>query len=402
MAEIESEIVAGRYTSACRNLEKLLSWRADPNGEIVYLLGSCELARGQNQAAGKAWARVGPGSAFWERAIQGRLRLLLDRGRFAAAEQLINDVANDANNDRSALQVLLAPLLGQLGCSDEAERLIEARWEHLNALGEGALEPAIKLLLLHIELTWKATPVVNVRAYLDRAARLAPEDDRVWLGRANLAVRARAYDEAGRLLDACLSSRPEDVPVWRARLRWGIAANRIDVVQQALTHLPAAASNPAQIHGLRAWLASHRGDVASERFELEHLIAVDPADLRALDRLSQLAEKDGQRARAAELLCRRAEIDRLRARYQKLSDRNQPIRDAVEMAHLAEQLGREFEARGFLTVAISEDPERENLRRDLRRMSQRSETVGERGQTLAAVLAHELRNEGEIDVTPSR
>ena len=57
MKEIESEILAGRYAIACRNLEKLLSWKADPNGGIVYLLGSCELARGRKPEAAEAWAR---------------------------------------------------------------------------------------------------------------------------------------------------------------------------------------------------------------------------------------------------------------------------------------------------------------------------------------------------------
>ena len=86
---------------------------------------------------------------------------------------------------------------------------------------------------MHIELTLKPTPVETIRAFLDQAARLAPDDDRVWLGRANLAIRTGAYDEAERWLDACLRRRPDDVPVWRARLSWGIATNRIDVVKQA-------------------------------------------------------------------------------------------------------------------------------------------------------------------------
>ena len=137
----------------------------------------------------------------------------------------------------------------------------------------------------------------------------------------------------------------------------------IDVVRQALEHLPAEDSTSAQVHRLKAWLAAKRGDVATERRELERLLAEDPADLTALDRLAQLAEKAGQPAQAAELLRKKAEIDRLRARYEKLYDRNQPIRDAEEMASLAEQLGREFEARVFLTVAISEEPEREEVRR---------------------------------------
>ena len=52
----------------------------------------------------------------------------------------------------------------------------------------------------------------------------------------------------------------------------------------------------------------------------------------------------------------------IRARYQKLNERKQPIRDAQEMARLAGQLGREFEARAFLTIAIAEDPDRADLK----------------------------------------
>ena len=113
--EIESEIMAGRYAIACRNLDKLLSWKADPDGGIVYLLGSCELARGRNQAAGEAWARVVPGSAFSERAIRGRMRLFQESGQLAAAERLINDAAEDPRNDRTALLVLLVPMLQPAG-----------------------------------------------------------------------------------------------------------------------------------------------------------------------------------------------------------------------------------------------------------------------------------------------
>ena len=96
MEEIETEIKAGRYAIACRELDKLLSWKSDPKGGIVYLLGSCELARGRTRAAGEAWARVVPGSAFAERAIRGRMRLLRDSGQLAAAEQLVELAAGIA------------------------------------------------------------------------------------------------------------------------------------------------------------------------------------------------------------------------------------------------------------------------------------------------------------------
>ncbi len=52
----------------------------------------------------------------------------------------------------------------------------------------------------------------------------------------------------------------------------------------------------------------------------------------------------------------KVEIETLRARYEKLFDRNQPIRDAEEMAQIAERLGRTFEARAFLTIEIAARP----------------------------------------------
>lgn len=152
----------------------------------------------------------------------------------------------------------------------------------------------------------------------------------------------------------------------------GIAANRIDDVKLAFKHLPADISTPDQVHRLSAWLAAKSGDSVTERRELEHLIAFDPSDLTAIDRLAQLAENDGQPDRAAELMRKKAEIDRLRGRYEKLYERKQPIRDAIKMARLAEQLGRRFEARVFLTVAISDAPDRADLRQDLGRLSQSS------------------------------
>ena len=215
MAEIESEIVARRYAIACRNLDRLLSWKSDPNGGIVYLLGSCELARGRNQAAHEAWERVAPGTAFSERAIRGRIRLFHDSGQLSDAERLVHEAAADRRNDRTALLVLLVPIFTEQGRIDEAERLIETRWDQLNAWGEEALEPAIQLLRLHIEMTRNPTPVETIRAFLDRAARLVPDDDRVWLARANLAIRTGANHEVQRWLDACQRRRPDDVPGWR-------------------------------------------------------------------------------------------------------------------------------------------------------------------------------------------
>ncbi len=384
--------------SICDCLQKhrtLLILEIRPHGGITYLLGSCELARGRRAAAGEAWARVVPGSQFSERAIRGRMRLLNESGEFAAAERLIKDAAKDPRHDRTALLVLLVPMYSQLGRIDEAERLIEDRWEHLNARGEGALEPAIKLLRQHIDPSWKTIPIENLRALLDQAARLAPQDDRLWLGRANLAILTGDYDEAGRWLDQCKRSRPDDVPTWRARLSWGLATDRLDVVQESATHLPLEEMTPPQLHRLRVWIASKRGELETERRELESLLAADPANPTAAERLARIAEKDGKPAQAAEFRRKKAEIDRVKTRYQRLYDRNQPSRDAVEMAELAERLGRGFEARGFLTLAISDDHSRHDLRNVLERLSRPATIVSNRERTAPVTWARRDGTWGE-------
>jgi enediyne biosynthesis protein E4 len=358
MEEIEADIVTGRYAIACRKLDTLLSWKTDWNGGITYLLGSCELARGRSNAAADAWARVAPGTGFSERAIRGRMRLLHEAGQFAAAEQLITDAAEDPRNNRTALPALLVPMFREIGRIEDAGRLIEDRWQHLNERREGALEPAIKLVLQHVDLTLNDLPVDNIRTELDRAARLAPQDDRVWLARANLSIRTGLYDDAEHRLLECLERRPGDVSVWRARLNSGMATGKVNVVIEAMTHLPDLKANHVRVHQIKAWLAAHQGDTTNERRELELAVAADPADLTSLARLAELAQKAGQREQAADFLRRRAQAEQWLARYRQLFERKQPIRHAHEMAQLASELGREFEARAFRALAISNNANR--------------------------------------------
>ena len=208
---------------------------------------------------------------------------------------------NRAPERGSILSVVLVPMYCQQGRFEEAGRLIEAQWDQLNETGEGASEQAINFLRLYMDIQRKTALIEAARVYLEHAAQLAPEDDRVWLGRAELAIRDGSYDEAARLLDACLRRRPEDAPVWRARLRYAVATKQLAIVRKALRHLPAEESTPAQIHKLAVWLANQRGDVESERRALERLIATDPTDLSALDRLAELLVGAGQPERATEL-----------------------------------------------------------------------------------------------------
>src|SRR5206468_10720602 len=118
---------------------------------------------------GKAWARVVPGTEFSEGTILGRMWLLQNEGRLAGAERLVSEAARDPRNNRTSLMVGLVPIMIDLGRQDEAAELIEDRWEALNALGQGALDPAIKLLLQHVEVTTGEAASDVVRTFLDEA-----------------------------------------------------------------------------------------------------------------------------------------------------------------------------------------------------------------------------------------
>ena len=48
------------------------------------------------------------------------------------------------------------------------------------------------------------------------------DDDRVWLGRANVAITTGNWDEAAPWLDRCVLKRPDDPAVWRARLELAV------------------------------------------------------------------------------------------------------------------------------------------------------------------------------------
>jgi len=250
------------------------------------------------------------------------------------------------------------------------------------------------LVRLHIQLRRETPSVETVRSFLDQVAQEAPKDDRVWLGKAKLAIRVGSYDEAAQWLDACLRRRPDDIPVWRERLDWALATHRLADVRQALGHLPVKESTSAQIQTLTAWLAAFRGDLNSEQRALESLFAVDPTDFAACDRLVAIAEKQGEADRAIELRRKKTEINRLLARYVKLDKRNQTMRDAPEMASLAGRLGRPFEAKVFETIAIATDPDHHHLRNQLIRPSQDVSTTSSPRSTLADLLARELNAAG--------
>jgi enediyne biosynthesis protein E4 len=399
IAEIQQDIQAGKHGHARLKLTAVSAWWSSNPDQVAYLAGICERAKGRPDLAAESWARVSSTSSFTVPAILRRAEILLERGQLSESEQLIKSSLEDPRIDGSGLRLSLVPTYCHLGRVDDAERLIEASWNQLKQSGAGGSEDAVKLLRLHIAL-WLEPPAVEAtRAFLDQAGRSAPEDDLVWLGKANLAIKTGSYDEASRWLEACLGRRPDDVAVWRASLHWAMATDRVTAARKALDHLPACEMPSSRFRGLTAWLAAQTArtndDVRELMLvkELRALLlvtALDPADFAALDRLIERAVEEGRADRAAELRGKKAEIEHLRARYQELYKRNQPYRDAVEMGRLAEQLGRRFEAKVFLTIALAVDPKRDDLRTDLDTLDKYREAIGESAAPVAELLGPDL------------
>jgi enediyne biosynthesis protein E4 len=386
IAGAEAAMRAGRPGLAAQQLSALLARRPGAH-EAAYLLGMCEKSRGNPKAAFEAWGRIPLDSPFAGRVVLGGSNLLIEQGALADAEQLIKNALEDRRHGQPGIAVLLVLVYTQQGRFDDARRRIKDIWRELSETGEGGSEQAINLVRMHIEHDQNAPMTDAVRDHIDQAALRQPQDDRVWLGKANLAIQSGSLDEAARWLAACLRRRPEDITVWRSKLSWAMATNRIADVREALAHLRAQDSSPAEIHRLAAWIAARRGDLLSEKRELEQLIADDPEDFRTFDRLIELALHDRSPQRAFELRTQKAENERLRARYWLLYERNQPSRDSAEMGPLAIQLGRWFEAKVWLTVAITEEPNRADLRSELGQLNSRAQTIPGPGRTLEEMLA---------------
>jgi tetratricopeptide (TPR) repeat protein len=314
----------------------------------------------------------------------------MDRGRFAVAEQILLEALREPRPETLGARHLLAEVLWHQGRHDELAPLFEANWEVLSRPDWPSPADAREVLRSHVVMDLFPLPIERIRATLDRAGSMAPDDDRIWLAQAHLAILTGQFADAERRLDACLLRRPVDPAVWRARLEWARATERVDEARRALGRIPAQGIPPGRVWALRAWLAAHRGDQDAEQCALEQVTEADPGDTSALEQLAELAIRAGRSDRAAELRHRKAERDRALHRYRNLIKDGLPEADALEMARLAEVLGRRFEARAFLTLAARRQPTSPEIRAAMARVGRRESAIDTPGQTLADLLATEL------------
>jgi tetratricopeptide (TPR) repeat protein len=340
---VQRAIASGRWASARKDLTDLAR-RRPGDGEVLFLLGRCEEALGKPERALVAWERIPGGDDNYPRAAESRASVLMNLGRYAAAEScLLEALAQAPSADRNPLLRAFARLLRLEGRYEEASEAMIAAWP-------GAPDPGELLQDLWQNDTEPA-PVEGWKVFLDAAD---PGDDRVWLGRARHAILTGRFDEAEAWLKRCLDRRPDDPAVWRARLDLAMAAGDGAGFWRAAGRVPARATRPEQIAAVRAWLADHGGDRSVQRRESAWLVEVLPLRTQALEHLIELTREAGDLDEAVRLQRRKAEIDRAKDWIHKLVVRRIEFREhARELAGFMATLGRSFDhhAWSLLTAA---------------------------------------------------
>ena len=373
----------GDFASACAHFAGMLAYRPGDD-EAAYRLGFCEQERGRLDDAVKAWERISPDSPFAGFAAARIAPILLERGHYARAEDLLRRAVADVGPQAAEAREMLERALRLEDRRDETRELLRQELR----LASDPVRVLRDLWLLDFE----AVAVERARLVFEEAARDAPDDDRVWLALANLDRRAGQLDDAEARLRKCLAARPDDPAVWRAWLIWARDAGRADEVRRALAHLPARRFTEAEVRELRAWLARQTGDPRAERRELEALAELDPAAPAALERLAELDTRDGRTDRAVERRRKKAELDYARERYHRLfeepDDRLPP--HAAEMARLAETLGRNDEAQGWWMLLLRANPGDDPAREALARLNRATTTTHRTGRETLADLTVDL------------
>jgi len=356
--DADEEMTHGRLAAARKRLTGLAA-RWPGRGEVALRLGLCEKEAGRIDAALDAWAQVGPGSPDAGPIALRRGMEALDHGRLAVAEESLEWALRERGVNRDEALSALARVLRIQG------RLAELRGRLLDGLGHSTV-PAELLRELWV-LDTEPLPIEGVQRFLNWAGGEAPNDDRLWLGRANLETRLGRYDEASRWLDRCERRRPNDPAVWRARLAWSRAAGDPEAVRQTLGRPSSGRLRPAEAWALRAWLAAQRGDRAAEKAALQAQLEHDPGNTEAIERLAGLAAEAGETGRVRELRSRKAELDRATESFKKILARGD-LRRARELSRLAAALGRRLESRGWALLAAEPEHDLPRVREALARL----------------------------------
>jgi tetratricopeptide (TPR) repeat protein len=377
-----------RHFAAARDRLAWLSTWWPYRADVAYFLGACEAELGHPDAALAAWSRVPSSSplAAMRSLAQGRL-LVRTRGRLAEAETCYRAAAQGQSPTAREARWALAELLLWEGRLGEMRRLLE------EIARSRSLRDRIGAIREHWRLDGVAVAAEEVQPFLDQASRTAPDDHRVWLVRGHFATRYGRFAEARLWLDRCEARNPDDPALPRARLQWALAAGQPQEAREALSRILPEDVDAAERWSLLAWFAARRGDAAAEKSALESLIKIEPGNTVAMDRLAALALQSSDRP-LAEALRRRQEVslrDKERYRRLLLAEHDPiPADELRERAHLAERLGRWFEAQSWLKLVLERDSADQAARDALDRLAHDDRITAPAAPPWSMLLDHSL------------
>ncbi|WP_337173161.1 FG-GAP-like repeat-containing protein [Paludisphaera sp.] len=337
-----ADLDAGRAAEAVSRLTPIADRRPD-RGDVAYWLGAAASAVGDREAAFAALRRVPADDPIARQAALSLGRLELEIGRFRPAEESLTRALAGGGPIADQAREALGRLYDLSGRVPDRRALLLRE-------AEGRNDPVEPLRSLWA-MDGVGFPVDGVRQVLDDLARRSPDDDRLKLARAAMALRAGALDEADRLLIECEAAAPDDPLVARQRLLWARAADRPDAAARAARLVPAAALSPSERHALRHWLAARSGDREAERAALGAWLEADPAAIAALDRLAGIESEAGDAGRASELRRRKADVEAARERLRAAFAGPDPSPRAAEIARDCQAAGRRDEARLWWLLA---------------------------------------------------
>ena len=338
----EREMAAGQFDEARARL-LVLSAGHPGRSDVAYQLGVCEQSRGRREAALAALARVAPNSPWFVRASVMRATSFINAGRYSHAEDALEHARSAPRTSEEGQGILraLSRVYRFEGRVNDVRRILRESWVESN-------DPTGVLKELWL-LDNSPQPVEALQRSLERAD---DKDERVWLGRANLAILIGRFDEASRWLEECARRTPNDPLVWRARLDLATASGDTPGVLAAASHLTADRFTEPEVLELRAWLAARGNDREVERRALEVLVKADPGRASALDQLASLAFEAGHHKETERLHRRKAEIDQVKDRVRKLLlNESDLAARAEELAEHSRTLGRTFDAWAWSVVA---------------------------------------------------
>ncbi len=334
----KNDFEGGQYGLARRRFLELRNSRPH-SAEVAYQLGLCEEKLGHLDAAVTAWTGIAADSPLFAKASVGRALALMNMGRYSLAEDLLATIPRNRGPYATHVRYQIEVLLRIEGRVQEARDLLVQSWQRAD-------DPTDVLKKIY-QLDDRRFPINYVKEALKKGD---PNDDRVWLGQANLAIWSGRLPDAARWLDACARQRPNDQPVWLARLSLAMSSGDLDETRRAMNHANAAWFLPFEVLRIRAWLAAAGGNDQEERRSLLDLVADEPGNATAWSRLAELAHKAGLRDEADSYRKKQVEAGGRRDRYDWLimhGDRGQHV---DELARLASELGRSIEARGWSLI----------------------------------------------------